>query len=36
MIRWAWNQTIHWSWTFLAFYLGVMLMALLEVAASRE
>jgi len=36
MVRLSWDQTIHWSWAFLAFCLGVMLMALLDLAASRE
>jgi len=31
-----WGLTIHWSGAFLAFCLGVLLMALLEVATSRE
>jgi len=36
MVRLSWDQTIHWSWAFLAFCLGVMLMALLDLATSRE
>jgi len=36
MIHWSWNQTIHWSGAFLAFCLGVALMALLDLAASRD
>jgi len=31
-----WGLRIHWSWTFLAFCVGVLLMAVLELAASRE
>jgi len=36
MMHWSWDQTIHWSWLFLAFCAGVALMALLEVAVSRD
>ena len=35
-MHWSWDQTIHWSWTFLAFCLGVVVMALLEVVASHD
>ena len=31
-----WGLRIHWSGAFLAFCLGVMLMALLEVVASHD
>jgi len=36
MTHWSWDQTIHWSGAFLAFCLGVALMALLDLAASRD